>query len=426
MLFKIRSEILSTMSQRAKKTTLLASLGAGLEYYDFIVYGMMVVFLNTLFFSSSSPWINQMKAFGVFASGYLARPFGGVVFGMIGDAFGRKKSFLLVMMLMALATLAIGFLPTREQIGSSAAVLLIVCRILQGLSFGAELPGAITVVYEHSEKKERAFLSGFVISSVTLGSLLASLILFFLTQSFNESEILRWGWRIPFLFGGTLAIINAFIRKYLQETPEYLESAKNRSPRFRFHSPLFLLASNYWKQTLLGIGTTLFLSSLVIFVLYLPTYLGTNYNFAQSDIYLAMTFSMAWSALILPVFGYIADRWSPGALFRTATIGFAVLALPIFQLLNFGSFAGLAAFMILYQTLLSAATTSYFPLLSALFPTQSRYTGVALSYNVSYALMGLSPIVLTFLIERFEPHAVVWFLIPCALISALSSHWARR
>lgn len=407
------------MTRKAKRTTLLASIGAGLEYYDFIVYGMMVVYLNTLFFSSSAFWINQMKAFGVFAAGYLARPFGGVVFGMIGDAFGRKKSFLAVMMLMALSTLAIGLLPTREAIGDAAALLLIVCRVLQGLSFGAELPGAITVVYEHSEKKERAFYSGFVISSVTLGSLLASLVLFALTKSLDETAILSWGWRIPFLFGGTLAVINAFIRKYLEETPEYLESAKNRPAGHGFKSPLVLLASKHWKEALFGIGTTVFLSSLVIFVLFLPTWLGTYFGYAQSEVYLAMTYGMAWSALILPFFGRVADRWSPRALFLTATVGFALLAWPLFNL-------NLIPFMILYQTLLSAAMASYFPLLSALFPTQARYTGVALSYNVSYALMGFSPLVLTFLIERQGANAVVWFLIPCALLSALAALWARK
>lgn len=414
------------MSRRAKKATVLASIGAGLEYYDFIVYGMMVVFLNTLFFSSSALWINQMKAFGVFAAGYLARPFGGVLFGMIGDAFGRKKSFLAVMMLMALATLAIGLLPTREQIGDSAALLLILCRVLQGISFGAELPGAITVVYEHSEKKEKAFHSGFVISSVTLGSLLASLVLFLLTRLLEDAEILSWGWRIPFLFGGTLAIINAFIRKYLQETPEYLESAKTRPAHFSFKSPLFLLAAKHWKQVLAGIGTTLFLSALVIFTLYLPTYLSSYYGFNRSEIYLTITYGMAWSALILPLFGIIADRWSPASLFLTATVAFALLAFPLFRLLASGTPAGLIAFILCFQTLLSAATTSYFPLLSELFPTQTRYTGIALSYNISYALMGLSPIALTFLIERFEPHAVIWFLIPCAVISALASLWTRR
>ena len=157
----------------------------------------------------------------------------------------------------------------------------------------------------------------------------------------------------------------------------------------------------------------------MIFVLFLPTYLSANFGYAQSDIYLAMTYGMAWAALILPFFGRVADRWSPRALFLTSTIGFAALAWPLFNL-------ELIPFMILYQTLLSAATTSYFPLLSALFPTQTRYTGVALSYNVSYALMGFSPLLLTFLIERFDANAVIWFLIPCALLSALASLWTHK
>lgn len=409
------------MSQRVRKTTWLASLGAGLEYYDFIVYGMMVVFLNTLFFSSSAAWINQMKAFGVFAVGYLARPFGGIVFGMIGDAFGRKRSFLAVMMLMAGSTLAIGLLPTREQIGDTAALLLIVCRVLQGLSFGAELPGAITVVYEHAEKKQRALCSGFVISSVTLGSLLASLVLFLLTNSLEEAEILRWGWRIPFLLGGTLAILNAIIRRCLQETPEFLSSKESRSVTFGFKTPLYLLATRHWKNALAGFGTTIFLSSQVIFMLYLPTYLSSHFDFARSEIFFAISCGMAWAALVLPFFGTLADRWSPLSLFLLATAGFILAAYPLFHLLTLRTSASLIVFMMLYQTLLSCATVSYFPLLSGLFPTQTRYTGVAFSYNISYAIMGMAPIALTFLIERFQPNAAIWFLIACALVSIFAA-----
>ena len=414
------------MSHRARKTTWLASLGAGLEYYDFIVYGMMVVYLNTLFFSSSELWINQMKAFGVFAVGYIARPFGGILFGMIGETFGRKSTFLAVMMLMASATFAIGLLPTREHIGETAAVLLVVLRVLQGLSFGAELPGAITVVHEHADKNRRALYSGFVISSVSLGSLLASLILFLITKNLHEAQILQWGWRLPFLFGGLLAVANYLIRKEMLETPEFLHLDSERSAKKSIKEPLLQLLKHHRGNVLRGIGMTVFFASLVISFLYLPTYLSTWFPYSSSTVYLAMTYGMAWSALTLPFFGYLADRWGAMTLFLIASLGFILLAFPLFHLLSFGNNATLIIFMMLYQTAISASIVSYFPLLSSSFPTQVRFTGIALCYNVVYALMGMAPILITFLIHRTHANAAIWFLISCALNSAASGFFAKK
>ncbi len=418
--------LISIMSQRARKTTWLASLGAGLEYYDFIVYGMMVAYLNTLFFSSSELWINQMKAFGAFAVGYIARPFGGVIFGMIGDTFGRKSTFLSVMMLMTGATFAMGCLPTRDQIGESAAVLLVALRVLQGLSFGAELPGAITVVHEHAGKNRRALYSGFVISSVGLGSLLASLILFILSRTLTTEQILQWGWRMPFLFGGLLAFANYLIRKQMHETPEFLQWDSKRSRKKSIKEPLLLLMRRYRTNVFTGIGMTVFLAGLIIFSLYLPTYLSTYFAYTPSTVYLAMTYGLAWSAVTLPLFGYLADRWGALTLFLIASLGFIPMAFPLFHLLAFGNLAALILFMMLYQTAISASIASYFPLLSSGFPTEARYTGIALCYNIVYALMGMAPILITFLIYRTQPNIAIWFLICCALISAASGFYARK
>ena len=416
------------MTITVRKATWLSSLGAGLEYYDFIVYGMMVSYLNTLFFISSESWIAVMKAFGVFALGYLARPFGGIIFGIIGDTYGRKNSFIFVMLLMAISTLAIGCLPTYADIGVLAPVLLVGFRLLQGLSFGAELPCAITIVSEYAEPKKTSLFSGFVISSVSIGSMLASLILYILSKGIAKDQILHWGWRIPFLLGGLLALANYFIRKHLQETPAFSQLQSDK-PSSRLKKPLQRLFNEHFRETIAGLGMTVFIASLVIFNLYLPAYLSTHfgYSYLLSDVYLAMTWGLVWSALSLPICGYLADRWGRREIFLATSVIFILISFPLFHLLTIGGFAPLIGFLTIYQTVISFLMTSYFPLLSAAFSTRERYTGIAFCYNVAYAIMGAAPIGITYLIQILKtPMVSVWFLIVCAFISIASLFLLKR
>lgn len=405
------------MSNQARKATLLSSLGAGLEYYDFIIYGMMAEQLSTLFFASSDPWLALIKAFSVFAIGYLVRPIGGILFGMLGDTLGRKKTFLWIMMLMAASTFSIGLLPTYAQIGPIATYLLMMMRLLQGLSYGAELPGAITITCEYTETKKRSTHSGIVISSVTIGSVLASFVLYLLSKGASKEMILTWGWRIPFLLGGSLAFANYFIRRHLQETPEFSQLQKKRLV-VPLTEPFKHLIQNHLKKIGAGMGMIWLSSSLVIFTLYLPAYLTEHFAYAAEDVYLAITYGLLWSALILPFCGYIND--SIGR--RNAFIG-ACLALlsGIFFFTNGlyeGQFTALVSLILFYQTINAFLITSYLPTLAELFPTEVRYTGIGACYNLTYSIMGCLPLVLTALIKGHgSPTIVVWILIGNALIS---------
>ena len=205
------------------KVTLMVALGSALEYYDFIIYGMLAKYLSFIFFPVNDNFSTNIQTFSVFAMGYLARPLGGTVIGMISDIYGRKKAFLLIMLMMAFSTFAIGLLPTYNTYGIISPILLILCRLVQGISFGAELPGASVIVNEFSQNNGiKGRLFSILLSSTSLGSLVALLVLTVLTQNFSDIEIKNGLWRLPFLLGGGLAIISFYIRKQISETPEFL------------------------------------------------------------------------------------------------------------------------------------------------------------------------------------------------------------
>lgn len=401
------------------KVAFLASLGSALEYYDFVIYGMMAKYLSKIFFPHADPIMGLIQAFAIFAIGYFARPLGGVLSGMIADRLGRKNIFLFVTVLMALATFGIGALPGYEKLGIGASCILVLFRILQGLSFGAELPGAVTLVMENGEKKGGLF-SSFVISSATLGSIFATLLLYLLTHFLTEAQILSWGWRIPFLIGGGLAIISYIIRKELQETPAFLSAVKENNYN-KFTDPLVHLLNNHGKHVMLGIGLALFVSSLVIVNLYFPSYLTKYYGFAPAAIYLAMTLSLIWSVVVLPLFGIVSQKYGEKRIFTWALASFIVLALPLFKMLAFKNLAVLIIFMLLYQTFLAAAMSCYFPLISRLLTTSVRYTGIAVCYNVAFSLSACVPALITYVLNvTGRPDVLVWYLISIGGVSFLS------
>lgn len=415
------------MAANARKAALLSSLGAGLEYYDFIIYGMMAEQLSSLFFPSDVAWVGLIKTFAIFAVGYFARPFGGVVFGLIGDTFGRKKAFLSIMLLMAAATFGIGLMPTYAHIGAAAPCLLLLLRLLQGISVGAELPGAITVVCEHAQEQKRGIYSSVVMAGTSLGALLASFVLFLLTGNADKEQIMSWGWRLPFLLGGALAVANYYIRKHLQETPEFTQMKAERTTQTSLKEPLICLLREHWPQLIQGVGLTLFISSLVIGGLYLPTYLNLHYGYAPADIYLAIMGGMFWSAIALPICGLIADRFDKKRMLITTMLVFLAWAFPLFALLKMQTFTAVLGFMIAYQTVIALVTSCYFPILASLFPTKTRFTGIAASYNIAYSTMATLPVAVTAIIRYSEnPNTFIWVLMAFALTSAVCASYKKQ
>ncbi len=409
---------------KALKIALLTSLGSGFEYYDFVIYATMAKYLSPIFFPSETEILGQLKIFLIFATGYFVRPFAGLFFGIIADTYGRKKTFIATMLLMSASTFAIGILPGFSQIGIASPILLVFFRMMQGISFGAELPGATVIVKEFSPNKFIGRFCSLVLSSTSLGFLLASLFLVVLTNIFTDEEITNGAWRIPFIFGGILAIISYFIRKSISETPDFLSQWDNleKASAMATFKEVFLRQKS---NLLIGIGITLFQASLVITYLYLVSYhIGKFFDYAQKEIYFAVTISMIFSFFSILLFGVISDKFEKITIAFTAMTGFVVTIFPMMKMLENGSQISLVIFLINIQLWISVFFTSHMPLLSSIFPTKIRYTGIALSYNIAFLLASFIPSITTYMLSaQTQPsskYGVITFFIIAAAISAIS------
>lgn len=400
-----------------RRMTFLASLGSAVEYYDFVVYGMMVKYLKIVFFPPNNDSTTLLQFFSVFAIGYLARPFGGIIAGISGDRFGRKPIFLLLTILMAFSTLMISCLPSYSEVGLLATVLLIFCRLLQGLSFGGELPGATTIVAEFTAFQRRSFRASVVIASVSIGALSASFVLFLMTSFLTEAEIIAWGWRVPFIIGAVLGLVMFLARKNMIETPVFQSlQLKNRQGK-----PLKQLIQKHGTSVLTGLGLTTFISALVVVNLFFPYYISQYFHFPEKSIYFATTLSLIFSAFSLPFAGRLADRFSKESILKWTTLSYAILSIPIYALLSFQNMFCLILFMIIHQLFNALFSSCYFPLMINLFPASIRYTGIALCYNLAYVAMANLPTGLTALLNQFQNPLVVPLVLSCtAMLSFLA------
>ena len=395
---------INTDSKTDRHITLLASLGSTLEYYDFVVYGMMATYLSVIFFPPQNQAAAVLQSFLVFAVGYFARPLGGTLIGMIGDRFGRRPAFLISTTLMASSTLMIGFLPPFAALGELAVLLLVVCRMMQGLSFGGELPGALTIVGEFSLEQRRGRKTSLVMASTSLGALIASGVLSFLSTTLSQEEMIAWGWRLPFLGGGLLGLLLLIARNTIQETPVFQtlsHTAKNQEPLMR------LLRAHKF-SLLRGAALTAFMAAMILTNLYFPYYIPKFFGYRASEVYLATTLSLIFLVLILPFMGMLADLFSYKTIpIRWTCAFYAVLSLPIFTLLSTGSIIFLTVFLMIQQLFIAFYASCMFPVLIRIFSPEIRYTGIALCYNLTWATMAALPMGLTALLDFYATPRVV-------------------
>lgn len=381
------------LTQEQKRIIFLSSLGGLLEFYDFTIYGFFAVYFSNQFFPAKDLLVSIIESYSVFVVGYIVRPIGGIIFSHIGDEIGRKTVMIITMVLMGVSSLGLGLCPTYAQIGVWAPILLLIFRLLQGLAIGGELPSMIVYVTE-SIPGRRGLAMGGVFAGTVAGLIPGMLIDILITHSLTNQQINDFGWRIPFILGGMLCVIAYQIRRRLHETKAFTMVHKH------IKLPIVEIICNHWNKVLLGVGlVSMMAMPIILLLIFMPTYLINIVKFDKEAIGSAILVTSGVTFIATLISGILADRFS------------VIKLTTIFTVLIMGA-AGLCYYMIAhrYNLVLALAVFAVIQgalvplppiLLSHLFPTQIRLSGVALSYNISFVLFGgLTPIIVTELIEK--------------------------
>ena len=391
-----------------------SAIGNFVEWFDFAVYGFLATLIASQFFASGDAGVALLKTFAVFAVAFALRPLGGIVFGALGDRLGRKRILSLTILLMAGSTTLIGLLPTYASIGLAAPALLTLARCLQGFSAGGEYAGACAYLMEHAPQNKRAFYGSFVPVSTFSAFACAAVIAYGLEASLSVEAMAAWGWRIPFLVAAPLGLVGLYLRWRMEETPAFREAIAQGT--VHEHSPLKHTLRHHGRAILnLGAFISLTALSFYMFTTYFATYLQLVGNLTRAQSLLVTTVALLFAAIGCPLAGAFSDRVG-----RRKTIGFTCLwVFPAYWLASSGSMSGaLLGVMLLAVGALSSGVVTA-ALLSESFPTRTRYTASAITYNVAYTLFGgTAPLVATWLIgQTGSSLAPAFYLVVIALVA---------
>ncbi|MHC8328913.1 MFS transporter [Pseudomonas sp. LB1P83] len=380
------------------KTLGLAALGGALEIYDFIIFVFFALTLSQLFFPPDMPeWLRLLQSFGIFVTGYLARPLGGILMAHFADRLGRKKVFSLSILMMALPCLLIGIMPTYAQIGYFAPLLLLALRVLQGAAVGGEVPSAWVFVAEHAPAGHRGYALGFLQAGLTFGYLIGALTATFLAQAFTPAEILDYAWRYPFLLGGVFGVIGVWLRRWLSETPVFMAMQAQRDATVEL--PLRTVLREHRLAILPAmILTCVLTSAVVVFVVITPTMMQKTFGMTASHTFALSALGIVFLNIGCVLAGLLVDRI--GA-WRTVMLYSLLLPLGIGVLytclISGGQWIGLAYAVAGLGCGVVGAVPS---VMVSLFPARIRVSGISFTYNIAYAawasitpllLIGLMP-----------------------------------
>ncbi len=396
------------------KTLGLAALGGALEIYDFIIFVFFALTLSQLFFPPEMPeWLRLLQSFGIFVTGYLARPLGGILMAHFADRLGRKKVFSLSILMMALPCLLIGIMPTYAQIGYFAPLLLLALRVLQGAAVGGEVPSAWVFVAEHAPVGHRGYALGFLQAGLTFGYLIGALTATFLAQTFTPAEILDYAWRYPFLLGGVFGVIGVWLRRWLSETPVFMAMQAQREATVEL--PLRTVLREHRLAMLPAmILTCVLTSAVVVFVVITPTMMQKTFGMTASHTFALSALGIVFLNIGCVLAGLLVDRI--GA-WRTVMLYSLLLPLGIGVLYTCliieGRWLGLA-----YAVAgLSCGVVGAVPsVMVSLFPARIRVSGISFTYNIAYAAWAsVTPLLLIGLMP-WSPWICVIF---CAVMGAV-------
>lgn len=416
------------MDKRKMNRVLLASLiGSSIEWFDYFLYGTVAALVfNQVFFVTEDPSVGLLLAYASFALAFFIRPFGGIIFSHIGDRIGRKKTLVVTLTLMGVATFGMGLLPTYQAIGIWAPILLITLRLIQGLGIGGEWGGALLLAVEYAPKEKRGLYGSVPQMGITIGMLLGTIALSIMTL-LPEDSFMTWGWRVPFILSALLVVFGLWIRKGIDETPSFKAvQEKGDIPKV----PLFHTLKYHWREVLIAIGAKVVETApFYIFSTFVVSYATTNLGFTRTATLGAVMVGTIVTTILIPIMGALSDRVGRKPLYVFGSIAMALYAFPYFWLVKQGSVTLLVIATVIGLGVIWAPITAVLgTMLSEIFSAEVRYTGISLGYQIGAALAGgTAPLVATALLLKFNNSyvPVALYIIFTAVVSLLAV-WAVK
>jgi MFS family permease len=409
-----------------KKAALASWIGSAVEYYDFFIYGTAAALIfPKIFFSSSDPQAAAIAAFATFGVAYVARPFGAVALGHLGDRFGRKKVLTFTLLLMGFSTFVIGVLPTYAQVGLLSPVLLVLARLLQGVSAAGEQAGASSMTLEHAPANRRAYYTSFTLSGTQAGLILATFV-FVPISALPEESLLSWGWRIPFFLSAIVVAIGFWIRRSLPETPAFRDEEKAHA---KAKLPVATLFQEHAADVFRVIFAALISVVSTIFSVFTLSYAVNTIHIDRPIMLTVLVLANVVALGAIPAWAILADRIGRKPVFVFGAVGCAILIWPYIWAISRSDIPLIFTFGILLSGVIYSASNGVWPALyGEMFDTKVRLSGLAIGTQIGFALGGFAPAINAALLrpgpDGWVPVAI--FTAATAIVSAISVMTARE
>jgi MHS family proline/betaine transporter-like MFS transporter len=409
------------IGKKERRKVIVASfIGNFVEWFDYAAYSYLAVVIAAVFFPSENLTDGLIWTFALFAVSFLVRPFGGFIWGHIGDRVGRRNALAWSILIMSASTVCIGLLPGALQIGLWAPALLLLFRLLQGFSASGEYAGASAYLVEYAPEGKRGIYAAVVPGSTAAGLLFGSLMATVLTASLTDAQMESWGWRLPFLLAAPLGLIGVYIRRKLEDSPVFREMSQEDEV---IKAPIWALFRDHWR-TLVRATAAVLLNAVGFYVIltYMPTYLTQTIGIDPTIANLTTTVSLVTYIGFIFLTGHLSDRFGRRTILMSASVLFILLTVPAFILLGTGSIVMILLVQILLGAMLTLNDGSLASFLAENFPTRVRYSGFAVSFNVGNAVFGgTAPAIATLLIATSgSAIAPGWYLMGAAVIALIA------
>jgi len=392
-----------------------SAIGNAFEWFDFLIYGFFLTFITRAFFPAEDTFVATVLATATFAVSFIVRPFGGVLLGMYADRVGRKPALTLMILLMGLSTLLIGITPTYAEIGIAAPILIILARVLQGLSAGGEFSSATAMLVEYAPPKRKMLFGSLQMCSQALALSFAGLFGYGLSTLLDPEALGSWGWRVPFLFGVLIAPVGFYVRRKVTESPAFEAS------RSQARIPFLTLCTRHWGALVAGFGIVVVgTASNYVWFINMPGYVVKQLGLPFAEALIGILVCGLLLFALCPLAGWLADRLGARRVLSVGAVLFAVASWPLLAwVLQAPDIARLLTAQIAITFFISLIWGPTPGMMAALFPTGTRSTGVAISYNLGVLMFGgLAPLTLAVLIEKTGNNLVpAYYTMFCAALA---------